>query len=1116
MPGLRVYLPYRPVPVRVRLGYGTELSRLEAAVLRGIVRLWAKRSNHGEMAVGVGLNTLDMRFNLGPRIMLDLVFDLWRREYVTLDLYRAEVAPLPHVVAAAADPDKLARLGGGEFKLDTVEVWFDRVSGHLTGRSGFTHPPDRQLIVPPDPLFNAVVTDVRGGEVVRAVEELLDENTPRRERTTDDGDPAPPKGRPLRVMESRLAPSQLVSPTHRTSWFPVDIAVREDPDSQDVRVTATPTSWRSAAQDDRIGRLLTQFVHTRPDHPFSTRLRGSVEVRLTAPPTLGRSQARLEKLAESAQTAAAGTRRTLHSQLTEVLLATRNQVETRVNGEVRADLVRENEAYRDRVRMVIGQARRQVVLASSAVHYEGVSDLLPELHDAVGRGVQVVVVWANQHSGVLDDRTRNAFTELRMRANDRSSGNATVVVARKPSNFHASVVIADNHAALVGGYSFLGRLERGVDQFGAFVRAPEPGGCEAVDSLLRWVRNTVSDGTTSSAILFRERDFPGHDPALSPPGKRIRWSPLPEPLQQDVSASDAAVRAWAMAWRRCVAEVGKVLGGRALPSVALVEDTAHRDALWDMIRAAEEQIVIAGESISARVVSPQFVRAVRERLGAGVRVEVFHRHVEKGSEPTRQLLVDVAKESSRSFRLHRLQSTACVLVRDDDEVVVGGFDFLSHSGFYRTQPGRRPAAELSLRITGGDVAARACEDLGVPPVHRRRQSGTGVPLSLDHQGNRLLVALDSCDDPMQRGKLISDAVETGDGPSLLDELSEVGAADDVLRVAAAAALRGRLRTADPASVRWLNWLVADLWSQHRFMEAWVLRRAVPTGTPSLSLTAAAAFAGTPWVVSALHSAALEDDLPPAATAAVIAFTASQVLVWPAALGPIPPEVAFELREVLRVLEDAPVAACWTELAATVAGSPPGVDDPGVGAIARAEHARTTRQARLAEAWERADTALTNATRMTFVFDVGLRTHGHLFHPNGVFGQFADVVARQDLPAARRWAARPDLDDMGTFLDNVSNEVMGSSKKLIHSGKRKVYLERLTAVRTAAQEIAEFTDADGDTPPSHQAAKARPLAVRLAELSAKLRADLADQAGAERYLAEQALDSMQDIVEWGLR
>lgn len=1123
VPGLRVYLPYQSIPVRVRLGYDTDLSRLETAVLRGIVQLWRRSSNNGGSIAGVGLSTVEAQFGLGQRVMLDLMFDFWRREYVALDLYNATVAPLPAVVAAA-NAGELDRLASGEFKLETVDVWFDRVSGHLTGRSGYSHPPERHLIVPSDPLFKAAVSDVRGGDVVRAVEEVLTENARGSDhRSTESDSPASPRGRPMRVMESSIAPRQMMPVARRTMWFPVDIAVREDPDSHEIRVTATSNSHRSAERDEKIGHLLTQFVVTRPDHPFSMQLRGSVEIRLSDPPSLTKTISRLRELAEGAESAMAGTRQALHAQLIDMLRGTRNQVEARISGEVHADIVRTQAEYRDRIRSVIKSAKRQLVLVSSMVLYEGVSDLLPELAEAVDAGVQVVVMWANPHrvnsrKMELDPQTKNLFTELRMRAVKQLSTDSTVIIPRQPSNFHASLAIADNHTAMVGGYSFLGRLDRSVDHFGVLVRAPTVRGCEAVESMLRWVRNTMTESTAASALLFRERDFHdhNHEPPFPLPEDPIAWSSLPAALQHDASASEAAVRAWAMAWRRCAAEVDRVFASRERPSVTLVEDAMHRDALWDSIRSAKEQVVIAGGSISAQVVNPQLVRVMRERLAAGVRFEIFHQHVEKGSDANKQLLDEVGKESPTAFRLHRLPSGACAVVTDADELVVGGFDFLLRAGFYRTQPGRRPAAELSLRITGGNVAAQACEKLGLPAPRRRRQLLPRTPLGLDHRGNQLLVGLEAHTDPLQRALLIHEAVQSDDGGSLLDDLLEVGADSDILRIAVASKLRDGLSLNELDLARWANWLIADLWSQHRFVEAWVLRRGMSDGALPLPLAGAAAFADTPRVVTALSDAALDDGLSEAATAAVIAFTASQVLAWQGAKKHIPADTAYELREVLGVLVDAPVAACWTELAAGVLEVPTTVDAPGLGAIARTQQTIAKNHARLAEAWERAARAVADAKKVNFVFEAGSRTHAHLFHSNGTFGQLADAVDRLDIHAVRQWINQPDLGNLGAFLDAKSNEVMaGHKKRLIHSGKRKSYLERLLAVKETAQEIANLAEL-GEKPQDHHAFEARPIAMRVAALSPKLRADLAEHPAPERHLTQRALDSMQDIVEWGLR
>ncbi|SDO95441.1 hypothetical protein SAMN04487981_1155 [Streptomyces sp. cf386] len=1112
MPALRIFLPYEAVPARVQLGYGGTLSRIESTVLRGIVELWTAQQRMERERHGVSLSRLSGMFEIGNRMTLHLVFDLWRRDYVTLDMYGAEVAPTPLVLEAFAQ-GRQDELTGGEFTVETVDVWLDRVSGHLTGRSGHTHPPDRDLVVPAHPLFSATVDDITGSDLVRAVRETLAKRVQEREASAP---PHRPQGRNLRVLEARLMPAQQLTAARRTMWFPVDITVRQDPESDVVRVSVVQDSRRNLAHCERIGRQLTEFLDRRPEHRFSRKLRASLEIRLADPPSLERTVTRLETLAGRALTAAAGTRGALHDSLVEALRTAHSQVGARVDGEADVRLVRTHKDYRAAIRDVIAAADRQVILVASAVNFEGLSDLLPTLRAAVERGTQLVLLWGRGHNETIESRAANALEELRYVGEEGKTGESVVLVSRRPGNVNANMVVADNHTALVGGYPCLKRLDRNADQLGALVTATEPGGCEPVEMILRWVRRAMPDGATASAVYFRERDFARHFDGWVPPSQRLTWSELPSPLELDTAASDTAVRAWALAWRHCAEEVRRHLAARTLPSVTVVEDSAHRDALWEAVRSATAQLVLASETIAPRVVKQPLVDVLAQRVQTGVRADVFYRHVQKHGADARDLLERTA-DSASGFAVHRSDSAARALIWDDD-LIVGSFDFLSHEGSFRGLPGRRPAAEVSLRVTGGGLAQEAATLLGAPAVRRpgpRPVRGD----RLDHRSNRLMVELEGCPDPGQRAELVRRAIGQGDPAVLLAELREAEAPDDLLRVVVAAALRGRIDTVGRDLRKWADWLVADLWSRGRFVEAWVLRRALPDGALPLLPAAAAAAANTAHLGEALETAALQEPPSPGHTAALMALGVSQLLAWsgtseqPA----IPPDLAHRVRETLGFLvAEGRARPCWKKLAELARQCPQGiVENPGPAVVARRQLVWRDRGSRLTEAWDEMDEALATAGATNFRFEAGLKTHEHLFHAQGLFGELRTVLNRRDVTGAAQWAGRPEVADLAAHVDRTTAELMaGHKNNVIHSSKRRVYLDRLRQVKGAAGVVAAFHDAERDVDMAYQVTEARPTAIRLAEVWPELHADLHDHPAPERHLTEHALTALTDIREWG--
>ncbi|WP_143267047.1 hypothetical protein [Amycolatopsis thailandensis] len=1081
---------------------------MEIMVLRTVVETWRKPGDDAEGAPrGVNLSRLNYLLQLGRRMTLDLVFDLWRREHITLDLYTGTVAPSPAVVEAFRDGAQ-SQLAGGEYKLENVTVWLDRVSGHLTGRTGHTRPPDRDLVVPPDTLFAATMDDVRGSDVVRAVQEMLED------QQHYDATGLSARGRALRVMETKLPLSSHTQMTSRTTYLPVDITVRRDPESDVVRVTAVQDSRRGQVHCERISSLLTQFVEQRPNHKFSRRLQASLETRLTNPPTMERSVARLEALAEQALTAAAGNRTAVHEQLVDAIQTARGQVNFRVSGEAQVKPMGTEKECRDEARAMISRAERQVVLVASTVRYDGLADLLPALSDVARRGVQIVLLWGQRHDDRIESRAENILEELRLAAKAEQFNPSTLVVARRSANTNVDMIIADNREALVGGSRYLG-LRNDVQQLGVIVEAVGEDSCEPVEGLLRWVRRSMPDGATAARVFFRSRDFVGGTEELVPAADRLNWSDLPSALGRD-AVSDAAVRGWALAWRRCSAEIRQTLAARRWPSVTLIENAAHREALWDGLRTATSQVLISSEFLASSVVTPKLVEVLRQRIRAGVQIQVSYYHQRKGSDKAVSMLAALTTEGSSGFAFKRVQSAARALVCDDD-VVVGNFDFLSHEGFYTGQPGRRPAAEIGLRISGGGFAAQTAALLGAPVLRRQRPAANKLD-QVDHHSHQLLLALESQVSPVDRNALISQAVRTGDSLRLLADLREASAPDDVLRVAVASALRNRLADTAPKLQVWADWLVDDLWANYRFAEAWIIRRSLPDGLLPLPIVAAAAAAETPYVAEALATASLADQLTTAQAAALVSLAARQVLAWP--LLPqqpsVPPLVANEVREVLVLLSGLKVLSDdWRALADLVVQCPPEIDDPGLAAIARRQLAHRHRDGKVAEAWDGADETLRSLAGTSFTFEAGLKTHARLMHENGLFGRLRTIVDNRDLTALTHWTRAEEVNDLAEFLDQTTAQVMlGRKNNVIHSSKRRAYLDRLKLVRAAALTVASFDDEHADPRTSYLLTRAQPVAERLAGLWPNLCADLDNHPRLERRLTEHGLGAISTISEWG--
>ena len=124
---LEVYLPCDVLSVKVHVGPQEHLSSLEKLFLEAIY----EGVNHFHELVDL--------FGIEHRPTLDLVFDLWRRGYLVLDLARGAVHLDSRVKELLAD-SRLDELDGGESTDETREVMLDKVSGHVLPVSGRPRP----------------------------------------------------------------------------------------------------------------------------------------------------------------------------------------------------------------------------------------------------------------------------------------------------------------------------------------------------------------------------------------------------------------------------------------------------------------------------------------------------------------------------------------------------------------------------------------------------------------------------------------------------------------------------------------------------------------------------------------------------------------------------------------------------------------------------------------------------------------------------------------------------------------------------------------------------------------------------------------------------------------
>lgn len=1114
MAQLRIYVPCAVLRVRVQLGYGSGgLSPMEAALLRMVIGLSVLRGGHAERPEPVPLRDLIALVGLGRGMTTHLVVDLWRQGHLVLDMRNELVTPDTEVVQA----HRAGTLGGlatGESAFDLVEVLQECVTGQALGLMGHTTPPDPRLALPRHSMFAPTNDDISATELLQAAATVVSRST---EDPSDTRDPATAgRGRRPTVRGAHLDRTGSALPA--TRWIPLEVTARHDADTRRLRVTVTDRLL-DAGRRTTAGERISQYLEQAPDTEFVRHLRGQVGFAYAPPPTLDRNFEKLGRLLTGTEAAAAGTRQSHHARLTYMAEEVRRQLEERRASEMQVRVIGTGARYRDEVRTMVARAERQLVFASPTVSSARLESLLDPLEEAVSRGVQLVVLWGSRHERTLDSRAHRMLQHLGDLAK-RTAGARAVLYAMRPARSAACLVVVDAREALVSGCAPLGDTSYS-GELGLAVTATDQAVCGPVERLLTWARRAMPDYAVSRGILFR----PSELTKPHAPGPFLPAEPLPievpaypaDPPEDDRPEDVATVRAWFDAWSEVVDGLRRAADDVTGTAVAVVEDAAHRDQLWDRLREAQSRIVVGADQLVGQVVDARLVEVLRTRLDTGVHLRVVHRrgkpdaHGRDGHALLRGLQVGRPAESCR---VDRAQNNGRALVCDDT-AVVGSFDFLAHEGYF-SSTGQRPDAELGLVVHDRGVADAVAAALGsvafaedapatTPPAPRPAALGSGTQDSA--AALRLLTDLEPLDQIDRRALRIRTAVEHS-GAALLAALDSAEAPDDVLRVGAAWLMLGAFDSGGPEAARWASWLLREAWRRGDVAGCWVLRGAVDAagwgpvvdastgaeggGPPDEAYIRLAAALGGTRVGELVQSVALTDGSTPAQLATVALVAATELVT-----GPDEALHQKTLRETLDYLTVLPsVGAPWSELARLVADTDPELFPFPLEGVRDHDDVQR-RRAEFDAAWQGVADALAAVTSTSFMFDVGIKTHAHLFHTAGPFGVLADLCERRDAVGLRAWIQSPDLKDPATLVDSVSDEVT-QSRSRIEGRPRRGYVMKLSAVLRAARRLARLPD-----PPDNRlvARAAVPVAV-------------AAMASPDRQICDAMLGRLAPVVEWG--
>jgi hypothetical protein len=1123
---VEIYLPCDVLAVKVQVGPAERLSVLEELALKAI-------------HAGIDhFDQLERLFGLGPRPTLDLVYDLRRLGYLFLD-YASGVLELTPPTREKADSGAWSELAGGKRMEEEREVMLDLITGQVIELSRLRAPPTGggPAIVPAG-AFDVDPSSVAPAQLLAVLTRVI-EGENERSRSP---------GRRWRVLAAGLALANAGQARGRR-YLPVEVTARLDEANGGltVRVVKGGNGLPPAARG-RLNERLDQLAEEQPDADFVRYLKGRA-IRDAAPlPSfdvlLDRLTAKIDGLADGNR----GLAPSRHSDLAELADPLDELCVQRSVAAVRANVIVGHEAHAAAVQGIIQRAERQLVLVCPWVRYDGLQRFLADLEAALGRGVQVFLLWGikpgeydpQAGAGDLRPDTYSALASLRAKHPNR------FLFSRRSARTHAKLAIRDDREALVSSLNFLHPSDENVIEVGVTLSVPDrrpdaapPPASEAVEKLLTWVRGAYPEYEPARWLLTSGDEFgPVAPPAFDP----TRWRP---PCPRTVAVSDGpvpelrdeiactAVRLWEAAWaeyRRRVAAFAAPRGTRAAPVI----NGENRNELWSALRTTQVRLLIASDQIGPEVVDDRFVQALEERLQAGAVVSLIYRRKSasaqsSGIDPTAGLAELAARYPGRC---HVVQSDthAKVLVADD-RVVLGSFNFLSYEGYYGEGSRFRQRSEVSVMLTGGGVADRVIEEVGRalpeavsgwPDLPDRAPAPSDDPSIWSPENDEALLA-ELAEVAATEGSNLTDAgqadafaaaaagarllevVRAAENPwPLLDRLGRAGLPARLLRRSVAAGLTGPPPHSGERQ-QWLGWLSADCWRRSRFVEAAVLTAALeepwPPELPHAVVIRIAAARSVGQVGSDLwDDAVLAEGLSPAARAALASAAAAEL----AARGPLSAyEALNELRPAL--------PPAWGRVAEAVAHywSQTGTPLPTAG---------LDLQAALEAAWQRLRDALAKAAAKGNItkFDTGSRTHHYLFDGDGAFARLRQAADGADAGAVADWLAREPVNRLGDYLDDATRAAtkQGVRIQLIGAPIRESYLTLLGAVIDAARNLDKAAAAAGGNDARRLAEQAREVA-RVVHREWEALAVEAVQLGApDVVLLELVRAGWRHLFDWG--
>ncbi|HEU5109361.1 MAG TPA: hypothetical protein VFT95_12540, partial [Micromonosporaceae bacterium] len=610
-----------------------------------------------------------------------------------------------------------AQEGSTAARASAEQVAHDRLTGRvLPLHATYTYPRERALVVP------TMVDDprpatLREPELAEAVTRTL----ARRARTGEAG-PDETVTDNMRIDAAYLAPA-LLEPSRIRRYVPLRVRAVEDTIGElTVRVIddSLPLRVREVAT-----RRLQGLIAERPSARFVHQLRMNA---LRAPlqdRNLSQLMAHFQKAVSGLPDCPPANRQRAHDRTARLAHDILAYVRAVALTEMDVEVITTAAQHRDAIAGMLRRAEKQVVISVPWVRQGGVEPVRDDLIRAVGRGVQVTVLWGiGAAADPLDQDVLTMFDEIHEHARRSGQGGALRFNRERGARTHAKVLVRDDRELLVTSKNFLSGSDR--IEVGAVLRVPTdrgggpPMAGPVIEDVLQFLYNHTPDPATAFQLMRTRGAFgPRRDEALLPdvPLPRLTAAVL------DAEAAPEHAAAWAAEWRDAASALAALMTGRR-PAVEAITDGQHASLVREALEGADRRVLVTSDRTTAQALTEEVLALVQARATAGLDIALRYAELKDEASGERAKALSGGGGTVPPDVALIPQMHAKVVVRDDS-TVIGSFNHLSVNAGARS---RRATGELSVRIASADVADTVWRRvLDRPTRGRQRPAASGEP-----------------------------------------------------------------------------------------------------------------------------------------------------------------------------------------------------------------------------------------------------------------------------------------------------------------------------------------------------------------------------------------------------